>query len=86
MLDGHTLLNKGVTHERWTNVLPVETDAKEPQAFVAIRATKQVGDDVNGFGRGMLSGEADDIDTIQKGENVCRKDLVYEHPSEGSPE
>ena len=74
------------THVSRPNVLPIEGKAHQAQTFVAIGTTKEVCENVNNSGGGLLTRETKDVDAVEKGEHIRRDEFIDEHPDEGSPE
>lgn len=71
---------------RRTDILPIKRNAQQPQPFVPIRPSEQIGKDILHTWARLLRRKAEHADSVEEGENVRRDDLVNEHQPERDPE
>jgi hypothetical protein len=65
--------------------LPVKAQTKQTETLVAIRTSKDVGEDVPHTGRSTLGSEAKDVEATEEREYIRWDDLKDEHSGECSP-
>jgi hypothetical protein len=65
--------------------LPVEAQTEQPEAFIAVRTSKHVSEDVLHIVGCMLRSQTKDVDAIEEREKICRDDLIDEHSGECNP-
>ena len=75
------------TLTRHSLTLPPDIPHLSPYPIVvAVRSAKEVRDDIPSVTGGVLGRQADDVEAVEKREDVRRDDLEAEHSHEGGPE